>query len=130
MREPNEPEPVEAPSRPTIIALLSGPSIWFGHFIGVYLLAEVACQFSVLGGDPQAGGTTLGSGGLPLVSIVVLAATVVALATLAVAAWQTVAYRREGGGDDLLLVVGLGLDALFAFAVLATGLPVLVLQPC
>lgn len=116
-----EPEVRVASSRPEWIALLSGPSLWFGHFMATYLLAEVACR----------GGLLLGPvAGLSWLAWIVLAGTAAAIAVLAFAAWQTRAHRRRDTGGGHLLDVALALDALFAVAILYVGLPVVVIAPC
>lgn len=115
-------------SRPTWIALLAGPSIWFGHFMGVYLLAEAACAADSTG--PQVLG-------LSLLSFSILAATALAVGVVLIAVVRTISYRRQQTGGDgpttatrNLLWLGLLLDGLFIIAILFTGLPVLVLNPC
>lgn len=109
-------------SRTIWIALLSGPSIFFGHFVGVYLLAEATCRL---------GDATPRLLGLPWVDTAILLATAAALGTIAFAAVRTrSALRRSAGEAGAELRIGLWLDALFAVAVLLTGLPALVLPTC
>ncbi|MGI9018318.1 MAG: hypothetical protein ACR2HR_14655 [Euzebya sp.] len=117
-----EPEVVTPTSRPTWIAVLSGPSLWFGHFMAVYLIAEVVCDSGTTG--PQILGLSALKAG-----VVVL--TILAVVTLGVAAVRTQSYRRQLGSDaDPMLVIALWLDALFAVAIIFVGLPPLVLVPC
>lgn len=118
---PPEPEVHVPTSRPEWIALLSGPSLWFGHFMAVYLLGEVACAAGVLQ-DRAAG--------LSWLTWLVLAGTLAALAILGLAAQQTWSYRRRVEGSGQLLGMALALDALFALAIVAVGVPIALLEPC
>lgn len=115
-----EPEVPVGTSRREWIALLAGPSLWFGHFMAVYLLGEAACAADLVGPEHL---------GLPVLSWVIVASTVVALGLLVWAAVQTASYRRTHDGGQLL-GIGLALDALFALAIVLTGLSVVVLPPC
>lgn len=117
-----EPEVVIPTSRPTWIAVLSGPSLWFGHFMAVYLVAEAVCAAGATGPEIL---------GLSALRAGVVGLTVLALGVLAIAAVQTMSYRREQGPDaSQLLVIALWLDALFAVSIIFVGLPPLVLAPC
>lgn len=117
-----EPEVPVASSRPAWIALLAGPSLWFGHFMAVYLLAEAVCA---------ATGDLTPWLGLDPLRWTVIGLTVVVLVVIAVAARMTWTYRGPPADDvDGLLVIGIGLDALFAIGVIATAVPALVLVPC
>ncbi|WP_370328067.1 hypothetical protein [Euzebya sp.] len=117
-----EPEVVTPTSRPVWIALLAGPSLWWGHFMAVYLLAEVVCEVGA------AGPAWLG---LTAFGWAVVAATAGALVATGVAARRTWTYRPEVEPSiDVLLLVGIGLDGLFALAIIATAAPVLWLRPC
>lgn len=109
-----EPKVTVGTSRREWIALLAGPGLWWGHFLTVYLLSEGVCAAA-------SGGT--GPTWLP---VAILALTVLVLLVIAWAARQTWTYRRRGQ----LMTVGLGLDALFAVAVVMTGVPAVVLSPC
>lgn len=117
-----EPEVPVASSRQAWIALLAGPSLWFGHFMAVYLLAEVLCTATPtppawLGLDP--------------LRWAVLATTVVVLVVIGVAARMTWTSRGTHAAPvDGVLMIGLGLDALFAVGVVTTAVPALVLTPC
>lgn len=130
----------DAPSSRTIwVLFLAGPTIWFAHFMLVYLVAEAVC----VGGRPDRE-----LWGMPLVSTVTVVATVAAV--VAIAAFTAVAYRRwrqdealvDGQGDDeeelaaavgrdrALAFAGFVLGVLFVVAVLYTGAPALWLTPC
>lgn len=107
--------------------LLAGPVIWFGHFMLVYLAAEVIC-------NADAGRRLLG---VPLAAAVTIGATVAALAVVAGAVvWTGREWRRDreegpaGIGDRALSFAALALAALFALAIVYTGLPALWLDPC
>ena len=115
-----EPHVEVGTSRREWIALLAGPSLWWGHFVGVYLLGEVACELGATGP------TVLG---LTTLSWVIIGVTVLTLAVVAVAARMTWTYRRRTD-RGYVLDVGIGLDALFAVAILFTGIPAAVLHPC
>lgn len=111
---------------------LAGPVIWFTHFMLVYLLAEVLCKPL----DDVEGFTSL-----PLVSVLTVVATIIF--ALAAAAGSVLAYRRWRVLRDLprdderastqgeaLVFAGFLLGVLFTVAVMFTGAPALVLQPC
>lgn len=114
-----EPHVEVGTSRREWIALLAGPSLWWGHFMAVYLLGEVACEV---------GWTGPALFGLTVLAWLVIAGTVASLAVLALAARMTWTYRQDHGGH--LLGIGLALDALFAVAIVFTGIPAAVLPPC
>lgn len=115
---------------------LAGPAIWMAHFFVVYLPAEALCQADVHANVL----------GLPVISVLTLAATAVAVAATALTTQR--AYRRwrntgtgwdgsgamaprhaTGGGehDGEVALAGFLLGVLFAVAVLFVGLPALVL---
>jgi hypothetical protein len=140
----DEVDVVAVPERPgtatTWTLFLAGPTIWFLHFLAVYLVTEAVCT---LGED--AGGRWLG---LPTVSGYTLAATAVAVVTMAGS--TTASYRRwraeerarrsaDGDGSDAaagrgkdraLAFAGFLLGVLFVVAVLMVGLPAIWLSPC
>lgn len=116
-----EPDVPVASSRRAWIALLSGPSLWFGHFMAVYLLAEVVCAITP---SPEAWL------GLDPLRWAILAVTAVVLVVIAVAARMTWTYRGAQPEVDGLLAIGMGLYMLFAVGVIATAVPALVLAPC
>ena len=111
---------------------LAGPLIWSVHFVGVYLLAEAACA---------EGGDGIEVLGLPVLSIVTLVATGVAVA---MASMSTVAAHREWrtstgaprdwiAGSDTnagLALAGFLLGLMFVVAILFVGLPAAFLEPC
>jgi heme/copper-type cytochrome/quinol oxidase subunit 2 len=115
---------------------LAGPSIWMAHFMVVYLLVEALCA-----ANPEADLRSV-----PIVSLVTLLATVVAVAGAAVT--TVLAYRRwrragtaltEDGGqrregsaehDTELALAGFLLGTLFIVAMLFVGLPAAALRPC
>lgn len=117
--------------------VLAGAFIWFAHFGLVYLVAEAACRFDLLGAEVA---------GLTVLSVVILAST--AVAVIATVVPTVMALRRwradppddadsSPGGldhplerDRALAFVGFILNLLFIVAVLAVGLPALVLAPC
>lgn len=118
------------------VLFLAGPTIWFAYFLLVYGLGEVLCK--PLRTDIQVVG-------LPLVSFLTLAATV--LAALGTLAFTAQSYRRWRasrhaattspaeddiihGHEDVLAMAGVLLGGLFFVAVLFTGAPALVVQPC
>lgn len=124
---------------------LAGPLLWFAHFGAVYVLAEWACTFGLLEQVWL---------GLPVLSILIVALTVLAAGATALTtgmawrAWRTSAeagaddgrsgrgpYDRRGVGpvaqrDHALDFIGLLLAPLFTLAILGVGLPALVLAPC
>jgi hypothetical protein len=120
------------------VVVLTGPVIWFVHFMVVYLAAEAGCT-----GD----GPGLEVFDPPVPTIVTLGATVVAaLGCVAFAVWgyRWWSLRRhprpsDGGGTNDAEVVqdrasagfaGLLLSGLSFFAVLFVGLPAIFLRPC
>lgn len=116
-----EPEVTVPSSRRLWIALLAGPSLWFGHFMAVYVLAEIVC---VAGSDGQP------SLGVEALRWAILAITAVVLVVLAIATRQTWTYHGRGVATRPLMLIGVGLDLLFALAIAATAIPALVLMPC
>lgn len=114
------------------VLFLAGPTLWFTHFILVYVLAEVLCK-------PLAG--VDGVTALPLVSVLTVVATIVF--ALAAAVGSALAYRRwresrDAPADDerasaqgeSLVFAGFLLGVLFTVAVVFTGAPAVVLRPC
>ena len=135
--EDHVPLPADDPAARTVwVLFLAGPALWFGHFLLVYVLAEILCK-------PLR--TDLRIAGLPLVSFLTIVATV--LAAAAVAAFSLQSFRRwQASRDDAsssaargatvdphagaLAFTGFLLGVLFFVAVLFTGAPALWLQPC
>lgn len=115
--------------RRTWALFLAGPILWFGHFMAVYLLVESACA---------AGGTAAELLGLDVVALVTVVATAGAFAlAVGVAVLSLREWRRRPGdvlaGGERASGVALGamlLAILFAIAILFTGYPALVLEPC
>lgn len=118
------------------VLFLAGPTIWLAHFLLVYGLGEVLCK-------PLR--TDVEVAGLPLVSFLTVAATV--LAAVAALGFTVQSYRRWDasrrvnapsaaeddlvhGREDVLALAGFLLGTLFFVAVLFTGAPALVVQPC
>lgn len=128
--------------RLTWVAFLAGPTVWFTHFMVVYLVAEAGCT----GGGP---GLRLLDPPAPVV--VTLVATVLAAALCAAAAawafarWQESRRTLEAAPDagqslsgefdddhrrGALGFAGFLLSSFSVLAVLFTGAPALFLGPC
>lgn len=116
--------------RVVLATLVSGPVIWFLHFMLVYLVAEAGCT-----GD----GRGLALLDPPVPRIVAVGATVAGVLACAVVAG--LAYRRwrasagpsdagDGGGRGSLAFAGFLLAMLSAVAILFVGLPVTALPEC
>lgn len=126
-----EPQVHSVTSRPLWIALIAGPSLWFGHFMAVYLLTEAVCAAAST--SLGVGSTWLEAGalGLSLLSVVVLVITVVAIGVVGWAMVATRSYDRQEPADTgRVMAIGLWLDVLFVVAILFVGLPAMVLSPC
>lgn len=137
--EPVEPPGLAPDDRASTIWLivLAGAFIWFAHFGLVYLVAEAACRFDLLDAEVA---------GLTVLAIVILVSTAIAVvATVIRAAMARRRWRADPpddansspGGldhplerDRALAFVGFILNLLFIVAILAVGLPALVLAPC
>jgi heme/copper-type cytochrome/quinol oxidase subunit 3 len=122
--------PVDAPHEPIVpapsswrlwVVLLGGPAAWFGHFMIVYLTAEAVCTPPLVGSEQPWSDTALDT--FVLVTTVVVAAMCIALAVIA-----TVALRREP--EQWLWWVAIALAVGSCAAVLAVGLPSLLVGPC
>ena len=122
--------PVDAPHEPIVpapsswrlwVVLLGGPAAWFAHFMAVYLTAEAVCTPPLVGSEQPWSDTTLDT-------FVLIATIVVALTCVAVAVVATVALRREP--HQWLWWVAIVLAVGSCLAVLAVGLPSLVVGPC
>lgn len=129
-----------ASTRWALALLVAGPTIWFGHFMLVYLVAEAGCT---------GGGQGLSRLDPPVPGVVTLVATAVAgLACLGVAWWE---HREWRGGDRLgaretpggppggteadpderpLAFVGMLLGLVSFVSVLFVGLPALWITGC
>ena len=107
---------------PFAIHLLAGPVIWITHFMVVYLLVETACRFDLLSSE------TLG---IPTVSAIVTAVTVVAMAGAGWFVFRSAAMRAAGGVvEEFVGFGGILLGAVFTVAIAFVGLPALVITPC
>lgn len=103
-----------------MLLLMWAPAVWIIFFWVVYLVAEVACV-------DQPIGTSIGDSALIAFVIV---STAVALAGVgSVLPW---ARRRgaEAGGDEGLRLTVILLVGCFILAIVAVGVPALVLDPC
>jgi hypothetical protein len=111
-----------------IAGAVAGLLVWAAHFGVVYGANAVACERGLTGR------TLLGQ---PLVPALVLGATAVALAALALVwlrAWRRLEHGLAGqeGEDEprFLLWLTAAVSLLSALAVLWQGLPVLFVRPC
>lgn len=102
--------------------------IWAVHFAAVYMANAIACARGL------AGRTLLG---MPLVPVLILGATLLALAAIAVVGMG--AARRLGGGlsgqegeeePQFTLWLTMSVSLLAALAILWESVPALVLRPC
>ncbi len=118
------------------LILLASPLVWCLYFSVVYLLAEAGCAINI----PW---LKFEVAGLPGLSVVVIASTVIAsFATLyyggrAMRVWRankpTVAQSAEPPAHErnqFMALAGFLLSALFLASTLLMGVPALVLQPC
>jgi hypothetical protein len=117
--------PTGGGSAGTWLMVLAGPVIWYVYFWLVYLVAEGVCR---LGGfDFEVMGLT----GLSFVTIAVTggaSALIVVSGLRSYSSWRKA--PRDGSGYLGLAFAGVVLSGIFLLAVLATGLPALVLRPC
>jgi drug/metabolite transporter (DMT)-like permease len=122
--------PVDAPHEPLVpapsswrlwVVLLGGPAAWLVHFMVVYLAAEAVCTPPLVGSEQPWSDATLDT-------FVFVATVAVAVACIALAVVATVALRREP--QQWLWWVGIVLAVGSCVAVLAVGLPSLVVGPC
>lgn len=124
---PHEHKPDDRSAVVPWMLLLAGPVVWAVHFLSVYLAAEASCAAQEEAAIGFIGPDTLVVG--------IVGATVVAAGVCLAAAWT--AWRRaDSGGDGEVAVEGAmawagaltGVGS--AVAVLAVGLPALVIGPC
>ena len=106
--------------------VLAAPVLWFVYFMVVYLFAEAAChdgsaRFDVAGVDGVATITVLST-----VLAVGLTVPIVSSAARRVLAADATG-EREGRDLDLIALL---LSGCFLLAIIAVGIPALVLQPC
>jgi hypothetical protein len=117
--------PTGRSSAATWVMLLAGPVIWYVYFWLVYLLAEGVCRVGGLDFE------FMGMTGLSFVTIAVTAgaSTLTVISALrSYSSWRK--GPRDGSGYLGMAFAGLVLSGIFLLAVLATGLPALVLRPC
>ena len=127
--------------RSQLTALLTGPVVWIVYFLIVWAIGEFGCL---------SGALQFALGGLPAITALVLLITVIALIVVFSVGWRAfVEWRRvrgradargrerepETGSDEQARTqfLGLGsvlLSVLFGFAILLSGVPLLVLRPC
>lgn len=120
-----------SPSRRLLLAgLLSGPLIWAAYFMAGYGLVEAVCK---------TGRVEAPLLGLPILSIVIVMLTLVSLlgtlyaGAVAFRNWQQARRAEADRGNErtrFMTSAGLLLDALFAFTILLTSLPFLILRLC
>jgi hypothetical protein len=112
------------------LRLLLAPIIYITYFMLAYLAVEAACT---LGWFAFAGGGTNG------ITVFVIALTILTLLVVLFSLLQGVrSLRREappldpqvGDADRFVTHIGVMLDLLFVFLILATGAPALLLAPC
>ena len=118
---------------PDWLSLLAGPLTWSGFFLIGYVLAEFGCKGGWLRGQIA---------GLPTASVVIAVLTVAALGLSIWAGWRT--WRRWGAiradpdaqlsrveeRQRFMTLGGLLLSGLFSLAIVLTGIPAVVLEPC
>lgn len=97
---------------------LCGPVAWSAHFVAVYLTAEAVCSRA-----PSAEATF---------RVFVVTATVVAAGIATAGSVLSLRHRRVSTRDDASATgwIGTLLGAGSAFAIVAVGLPVVVLDAC
>ena len=115
------------------LILLASPLIWCLYFSVVYLLAEADCAITISWLNFQVAG-------LPGLSVIVIASTVVAsVATLYYAGRALRLWRASKPSSAepptqerkrFMALAGLLLSLLFLVSTLLMGVPALVLQPC
>jgi hypothetical protein len=111
-----------------IAGAIAGLIIWAVHFGVVYVANAIACERGLVGQSLL---------GLPLVPVLVLGATVLALAAVALVglrAWRRLESGLAGqeGEDEPRFLVWLtaAIALLSALAILWEGLPVFFVRPC
>lgn len=117
-------------SQSTLALLLSGPVIWTGHFLLVYLVVEAGCT---------GGGPGLAVFNPPVPAVVTIVATAVAVlaclgcAALAYRRWRADRTARASPTSEAtvsLAAVAVGLCLLGVVTVLFVGLPAVVFVGC
>lgn len=112
------------------LRLLVAPILYTVYFVLAYLAVEAACTL---------GWFTFDVGGTNGITVVVLALTLLTLLAVLFSLLQGVRTLRRpappadpqvGDADRFVTQIGVMLDVLFVFLVLATGAPALLLAPC
>lgn len=103
-----------------MLLLLWAPTAWIVFFWAVYLVTEVACADQPVGAS---------IGDATLIAFVTVATIAALVGVAAVLPWSRSSVTGAGGDRGLRLTVIL-IVACFALAVVAVGLPALVLDPC
>lgn len=121
LEEPHEPV-VPAPSSWRLwVLLLGGPSLWFAHFMVVYLTAEAVCTPKLVGAEQPWSDATLD--GFVVVATIVAVALCLAVSLLS---WRRL--RREPAQWLWWVSIVLGIGS--ALTVVAVGVPVLAVGTC
>jgi hypothetical protein len=120
---PVELVPDDPSTLPMWLAMLGGPLLWGLHFLVVYLVAEWSCA-------PVSGDGTRALSADGLVAVIVGATAVAAVGIVASGLWAWRRWRSLEGHHATLGLIGLLLAIGSLYAVLAVGLPALVLEPC
>ncbi|MFW5941851.1 MAG: hypothetical protein ACOC9X_03080 [bacterium] len=126
------PPPDPAADRALLFGLLSGPLAWTIYFLAGYLVAEAGCYVPALR-QPASG-----LGRLPLLSLVVIALALPALAVNLYGVAHTWRRWRELGGGPaearevarFLTLSGLILNLIFLLAILLIVIPLFFIDPC
>ena len=117
--------------------LLGGPILWSAHFLVSYAWVEFACRVRLLVLDSTFFGFTVLSWSVLLLTLIALLATLY-VGWSAYQSWLQIRNLKETneleswGAESRRFMAwsGILLSALFAFVILLTGLPALVLGPC
>lgn len=116
--------PPDAPSTaPLWLLMLAGPILWIAHFAVVYLAAEAVCNAA-----ETESMTFLTEGWLVVTVIAVTVIAAVSAALAAVYSWRR--SRHDTGDDAALALAGMMLAMGSVVAILAVGLPALAFPPC
>lgn len=122
-QRPVELPPDQPSTLSTWVHVLAGPTIFMAHFGVAYLLAETSCA-----ADRSSRMAFFGPGALR--AVVVAMTVLAAAASVASASRSFRRFRVESGYVADLALVGLLLAVGSFVAVLALGVPALVLDPC
>ncbi len=117
-----------------VFALLGGLVAWALHLITVYGPVSFACQRNALMGR-VAGLTTLQV--IQLVATIVAAVIVLGAALTALQGWRRLrdeangqSFVMNGSPYPFLMFVGFLLNGLFLLSIIASLLPILIIEPC